>query len=189
MYDVSRRGRHRDRDARRAARAPARRSADAVRIANEAAGVVVGKLGTAVVHARTSWPEDARRVLCAGLPWPKPKTVYSCTECGGQRAQVAGPVPALRRVEHARRDASPRPRRRASRTSPARDRRCARCGSVKAQREPAHRDRPRGVRPRAGRRPRRRRRGAARRRSRHRQVDAAAAGVRRARRRADARST
>ena len=49
VYDVSRRGRHRDRHARRAARrrAPTRRAA--VRIANQAAGIVVGKLGTAVV--------------------------------------------------------------------------------------------------------------------------------------------
>jgi predicted ATP-dependent serine protease len=32
----------------------------------------------------------------------KPKTIYSCTECGGQSPKVAGAVPALQCVEHTR---------------------------------------------------------------------------------------
>ena len=56
-----------------------------MRIANQAAGVVVGKLGTAVVT-----PEEL------GLTRPAPmkaKTVYSCTECGGQSPKWQGQCP------------------------------------------------------------------------------------------------
>ena len=49
VSDVTGAGRHRDRDARRDA-SGGRRPAEAVRVANHAAGIVVGKLGTAVVH-------------------------------------------------------------------------------------------------------------------------------------------
>ena len=43
----------------------------------------------------------------------KPKTVYACTECGGQAPKWQGQCPRLRRVEHAGRERSPRRRRRA----------------------------------------------------------------------------
>ena len=112
----------------------------------------------------------------------KDKSIYTCTECGGTSAEVAGQVPALRRLEHAGRERSPK--RRAEAPLPDARRRRAAGGARSSEIEAADvdraADRPRRARSRARRRHRRRRRGADRRRSGHRQVDAAAAGARRA---------
>jgi DNA repair protein RadA/Sms len=140
--------------------------ADAMAIANQAAGVVVGKLGTG---GRAILPSSIRPSLA------KPKTVYACTECGGQSPKWQGQCPGcgawntlVESIAAPAPDALPDGRGRALDRAPASlDRRAGSAARATGSRR---------VRPRARRRPGARRRRAARRRSRHRQVDAAPAG-------------
>ena len=126
-------------------------------------------------------PSRSCHTGCVGSPpWPEPRTIYRCSECGAAGAEVGGPVPGLRGVEHPRRGAR-RPAARGRRRS-GRARRPCRCRSPRStpprgRRAPPHvgeldRVLGGGLVPGLGH--------AARRRAGHRQVHAAAPGAGRA---------
>ena len=113
----------------------------------------------------------------------KEKSIYTCTECGGTSPKWQGKCPhcgawntLVEAVAESGGQAALSHRVASLRPAEA----VATLAEIEAADCRAHADRHRRVRPRARRRPRRGRRGADRRRPGHRQVDAAAAGARRA---------
>ena len=147
VFDVSGAGRHGDRDARRADR---RRRAAAGGRAHREPG---GRRRRRQARHRGRDAGRARLTAPRASSWPRAKTVYSCTECGGQSPKWQGQCPHCGVVEHARRDdrdaragALPERRRQDEHRAPPRERR--------RRGDPALSDRRRGVRSRAGRRAR-----------------------------------
>ena len=123
-----------------------------------------------------------KSLMLVNPEWRKAKTVYTCTECGGQspsgRASARTATAWNTLVETIAAPPQKRFQTRRGKTSQVRP-----LASVEARHTPRFPTGRRGVRPRAGRRARPGRRDPAGRRSGHRQVDAAAAGDGRDRRR------